>query len=77
MRRDMICNVDRFFPEPSAELRYICHRDVVQLPKRVLVECFYALHNAYLNAIGQEVVLPEKILLLNTGKKLRIIVFAH
>ena len=71
----MIAYINRFFAEAAAELRNIRHGNVVQGPDSIFVKCRVALFKADLNAVGQQVVLPEKVLFVHEFVKLTIIAF--
>ncbi len=64
----MITDVDRFFTVSAPELGDVCNSNVIQRPQRVLIERFDALLQANLNAVRQQVVLSEEILLLNPSE---------
>jgi hypothetical protein len=49
----------------------------VQRPKRVLVECLNSFPEADFNAIGQQVVLPQEIVLLDLCEELGIVFFSN
>jgi len=52
VRREMIADIDRLFPESSAKLRSIRNRRAMQRPQRVLIEEFNALLQTNLYAVG-------------------------
>ncbi len=74
--RPMISHIYWVFPETTSELGNVCHRSVVQCPKRIFIKRFDALFQPYLNAIGQQVVLPEEILLLDFRVERGIVFFS-
>ena len=71
----MIAYINRLFAEATAELRNIRHGNVVQRPNSIFVKCGMALLDANLNTVGQQVVLPEKVLFVHEFVKLTIIAF--
>jgi hypothetical protein len=73
----MVSDVYWLFPVSSAKLGYVGNGRIVERPKRVLVERFNALFYPDLDAIGKKIVLTQKILLLNLGVKLRIVLFSY
>lgn len=73
----MVSNVDGLLPKAPAELGEICHTDVIQRPKQVLVERCVTLVNTDLDAVRQEVVLPYQIALKNAGIEGTVVLFNH
>jgi len=71
----MIAHVDWLFTEASPKLRYVCDGHVVERPKGIFIERRMSLFQTYFNAIGQEVVLPEKIPFLDKIIQRTIITF--
>lgn len=63
---DVIAYIYWLFPKPAAKLRNIGHGSVIKLPKRILIERLNAFLQSNFNAIRQQVVLPQQILLLDT-----------
>ncbi len=59
MRRYVIAYIDRFFPKPAAELRNVCHGNVVESPKGIFIKRRVPLFEADFYAIGQEIVLTD------------------
>ena len=72
MGRDVIADVYRLFPEPPSELRNVCHSRVVERPERVFVESAVTLAQADLNAVRQQVILPNEISVLDLLIKLGV-----
>jgi hypothetical protein len=66
-----------FFAITAPELRYVRDGSIVQRPKRVLVECLNSFPEADFNAIGQQVVLPQEIVLLDLCEELGIVFFSN
>jgi hypothetical protein len=75
VRRQVVANVNGLFAETTAELGYVRDGNVVQGPEGVLVKGGEALFQPNLNAVCQQVVLPEKIFFLHKIVKLPIIAF--
>jgi len=73
----MRSHIDRLFSVSSAELCDICDRRIIQCPKRVLIKGLNTLLKAYFNAVGKEVVLAQKVLLLDFLVKFGIVFFAN
>jgi hypothetical protein len=73
MRWDVLAHVYWLLPKSAAELRYVCYGSMVQGPKRVFVERLDPVAQANFNAVGQKVILPKQILLLDASKELRIV----
>src|SRR5688500_8822531 len=69
VRRDIVSDVYRLSSKPPAELRYVRYGCGVQRPQHVLVERLDPLRENDLNAVGQGVVLPEEVLLLDSSEK--------
>lgn len=74
MRREMIPYINWLFAIAAAELSDIRNGRRVQGPKRVFVEGLDTFFKANLYAVRQEVILPQKVLLLNFREQ-RWIVF--
>src|SRR5215469_4910252 len=74
---NVVSHVNRFLAIPPSKLGNICHRNVVQCPQRILVEGFDSLFEANFDAIGQQIILAQKILLLNLSKELRVVFFSN
>jgi len=77
VRRDMVADVYWFFSVSATKLSDVRDGSIVEGPKRVFIECFDALFDADFNAIGEKIVLAQKILLLNLGVQLRIVLFSY
>jgi hypothetical protein len=67
--REVITHIDRLLAVTSSKLRNISDGRVIQSPKCVFVEKLDALRQANLDAIRQQVILPQKVLLLNSRVK--------
>ena len=65
MRGPVVTNVDWLLPKSPPERRDIYHGDVIQSPEQILIESGRPLLQANFNAICQQVVLPDQVLLLN------------
>src|SRR5271168_727041 len=65
VRRYMTTDVNWLFTITPTELRNICDGRVIQSPKGVFVEGFNALSEANLQAVRQEVILAQEVLLLD------------
>src|SRR6185312_6151018 len=65
MRRQMVPNINRALPIPPAELCNVRHGRCIQRPERVFVERLDALRQANLDAVQQQIVLPQEISLLD------------
>jgi hypothetical protein len=68
MRRLMTPYVDRLFAIAAAELSDVRDGDIVQHPKGVLIKGLDSLFKTNIDAVGQEIILSQKILFLNSGK---------
>jgi hypothetical protein len=77
VRWEMTANINWLFTKSAAELRNIRDGNVVQSPERVFIKCGVALLQPYLHAVGQEIVLPEKILFLHEIVKLAVVAFGN
>src|SRR5436190_15188577 len=77
MWRKMVSNIDRFLPKPSAELGDIGDSDVIQCPQCVLVEGCGALFEPQFNTIGEQVILPDQVFVLNPVVQFRILVLQN
>jgi len=77
VRRCVVPDINGFLPVSSAELRDIGDGSSIQRPQRVFVERLDAFRKPDLDAIQQQVVLPQQILLLNSGKQLRRILLSN
>ena len=75
--RDMVADINRFLPVPATKLSDVGNGSIVEGPKRVFVERLDALFDTDFDAIGEKVVLAQKILLLNLGVQLRIVFFPY
>jgi hypothetical protein len=69
----MAADVDGFLSKPPTELRDIRHGNVVQCPEHVFVKRRGPFFEADLDAIGQKLVLPVQVLLLNPVVKFMIL----
>src|ERR1035441_9513193 len=74
--RAVIPHIDRLLAVTSPKLRNISDSRVVQGPKCVLVEKLDALQQANLDAIREQVILSQKVLLLNFRVKSGIVFFS-
>jgi hypothetical protein len=77
MGRDVIADINGFFAEPATKLCDVGYGRVIKGPERVLVERLNALFQADFNAVGEEIVLTQKILLLDFGVQRRIVLFSY
>lgn len=75
MWRAVIPYIDRLFT--VTKLGNIGKCCIIQSPKSVFVESFDAFLQANFNAIGQKVVLPQQVLLLDFSEEFRIVCFAN
>lgn len=76
MRRNVIANVDWLLTIAAPKLSDVRYRSIVQSPKSVLIEGFYAFDQTDLHTIGQQIILPQQILLLDGLIQLRMFFFA-
>jgi hypothetical protein len=77
MGRNMRADINGFFSESTAELRYIGYRYVVESPQCVLVKSFNPFFEADLYTVRKEIVLPKQLLLLNSGVQNWIVLFSN
>lgn len=77
MRRVVVADVNWFFAVASAELGEVGDRGMVKRPKGEFVEGFDAPLQADLDAVCQKVILPQEILVLNSGIERGIVFFAE
>ncbi len=75
-RRGVVADGNRVFAVAATELGYAGHCHIVQTPERVFVKRLDAFCQAYFNAVGQQVILPQEILFLDSRIKHRVIFFA-
>lgn len=61
----MVSYVDGLFAIAAAELSNIRDRGGIERPECVLVEGFYALVQANFNAVRQQIILSQEVLLLD------------
>ena len=66
----MISNVDGTFSIPAAKLRDVRDGSGIQTPQRVFIEGLDALLQSDLDAVQQQIVLSQQILLLHSGEQL-------
>jgi hypothetical protein len=71
----MVADIDRLVPETATELSDVRYGRRIQRPERVFVECFNAFRQRDFDAIRQQVVLTQQILLLDSSKKNGIVRF--
>lgn len=76
VRRPVISDIDRFFAISASKLGNVRNRNIVQCPKRVFIERFDAFLEANFNTVGQQVVLPQEVLLLNLRVERGIVFFS-
>ncbi|MER0236560.1 hypothetical protein [Fulvimarina sp. MAC8] len=69
----MITDEDRLFAIAPAMLGDIGNRRVIECPERIFVESLDPLFQADFDTIGEKIVLPKEVLLLNPVKKRRIV----
>jgi len=74
--REVIPHIDRLLAVTSPKLRNISDGRVIQSPKCVFVEKLDALRQANLDAIRQQVILPQEVLLLDFRVKSGIVFFS-
>lgn len=77
VRWNVVAHIDWFLAIPAPKLGNIRDRNVVQGPQSILVERLDSLFETNFDAIGQQIVLAQEILLLNLGKELRIVLFSN
>lgn len=77
VRRNVVPDVDRLLAIAPAKLRDIRNRDVVERPQSVFVERLDSFFEADLDAVGQERVLAQQVLLLHSSKEVRIVFLAN
>ena len=65
MRSGVVPDVYRFFAPASTKLRNIGDGRIIQSPQRIFVKRFDALFETNFNAVREEIILPQKILLLD------------
>ena len=76
VRWKVIPHIDWLLTVTSSKLRNIGDSCVVQSPKGVFIEKFDSLIQSNLNAVRQQIILPQKVLLLNFCVKGRTVFFS-
>ena len=77
MWRQMIANINWLFTKTPAKLRDVRDGNVIQRPKRIFIKGGKALFQAYFDAVGQQIILPEKILFLHKVVELAVVTFGN
>lgn len=77
VRRDMTPHINRLSAESSAESRDIGDCGCVERPQGVFVECLDPFVQANFDAVGQQVILPQEVLLLHASKHRGIVVLSY
>lgn len=68
MWRLVIADVDRLFAESAAKLCDIGYSCCIKRPKSILIKGFYALPRPNFDAVCQQVILTQEVLLLHPCK---------
>jgi len=61
----MVANINRLLTKPPTKLRNIGNRSRIQRPQRVLIKSLNPLSESHLDAVQQQIVLTQKILIFN------------
>ena len=77
MWRDLVADIDGPFMVSATELRDVRHSSGIQAPKGVLVEWFDPFFKPDLDAVEQEIVLPQKVSLLHLREQCRRILLSN
>ena len=73
----VLAHVDWVFSVSPSKLSYVRNGSIVERPQCVFVERIYFLLQSDFDAIGQEIVLPQKVLFLNPCVQRGAIFFAY
>jgi hypothetical protein len=73
----MITHKDRLFTVPTTKLRDIRYCRSIKAPENIFVEKFYPVREADFYAIGKQIVLSQKVALLNLLQKLWFMLFSN
>jgi hypothetical protein len=77
VRRDVIAHVNWVMPKPATVLCDVGYSRGVKGPERIFIESLDPFGQADFDAVGEQVVLPKQVLLLDALKKRRVIRFSY
>ena len=77
MRWNVVANIDWLFPKPSTKLGNVRYCRSIQGPQGIFIKEFNAFIDPDFDAVCQQIVLPEQVLLLNFVEQFFVAVFPN
>ncbi len=77
MGRLVIADRDGLLTKPTTQLTEVCYRHMIERPKQVFIKRSWPFLNTNFDAVQKKPILAIQVLLLNTMKQGRIILFKN